>query len=103
MQHILSLRFQIVCALSRPQANQLNRLITQIKGVGDPLVSSYLRCYAAKKVVTLLRKNSEDATLKTLLGDFVSRYIAISDLDESVSEQAERIFSNGIVIETVWS
>ena len=67
-----------------PPVDRLNRLITQIKGVGDPLVSSYLRCYAAKKVVTLLPQKFQKDALKTLLGDFVSRYIAISDLDESV-------------------
>ena len=66
-----------------PPVDRLNRLIAQIKGVGDPLVAAYLRCYAAKKIVTVLPQKLQKDPLKTLLGDFIARYVAINDLDES--------------------
>jgi hypothetical protein len=55
-----------------PPVDRLNRLIAQIKGVGDPLVAAYLRCYAAKKIVTVLPQKLQKDPLKTLLGDFIA-------------------------------
>ena len=71
-----------------PPVDRLNRLIAQIKGVGDPLVSAYLRCYAAKKIATVLPEKFQKDALKTLLGDFISRYVVINDIDESNTNNA---------------
>jgi hypothetical protein len=71
-----------------PPVDRLNRLIAQIKGVGDPLVSAYLRCYAAKKIATVLPEKFQKDALKTLFGDFISRYVVINDIDESNANNA---------------